>query len=273
MKDVELLRRKEARDNRMAKKITSRTVKAKALHGRKSFAFSIDVYTPDTIPMARLGEYMTELGKMLGEEESVHFDKVVAGSTVLKHEVEFEAVPKVSANLVALKRGLAGKESARHFQNINRMLRFDNAVATYRQDGKSAVILSFPGRTEIVPEAIVTRQRGAIQGTVTRVGGMDETAHVQIVSGEQKIGGCITTRAIAQELGKLLYQDVRLHGVGKWVRDESGGWSIEEFRIDSFDPLLNGDIDMALEVLRGIKTNWQDDALEQLNILRSGTKK
>jgi hypothetical protein len=263
MNDVELLGRKQRREAKMAKKVKN-SVKGRPLRGPVSFAFSIDVYTPDTIPMSRLGEYMTELAKMLGEESSVHFEKVTSGSTNLHHVVAYEATPKVVETVNALRRGMGSPEARKRYKNIDRMLMADNAVASYSQEGKSATVLKFPGRENVVPQSIVTRQRGTIQGTVTRVGGTDETAHVQIVNGKQKIGGCVTTRTIAQALGMLLYRDVRLHGVGKWMRDEEGVWSIEEFRIEAFDALQGDDLESALTALREIKIDWPQDAMEQL---------
>lgn len=251
----------------MAKK-AAKSVRGLALRGPEPFCFSIDVYTPDTIPMVRLAAYMTEIAKMLGEETSVHFDKVTKGSTNLLHVVEYEAVPKVVQNISALRRGLGSSDATKHFKTINAMLRADNAVATYEQLGKSAAILKFPGRESKVPQTIVTRQRGSIQGTVTRVGGADDTAHVQIVNGKQKIGGCITTRTIARELAKHLYDEVRIHGYGKWMRDEDGAWSIEEFKIEAFDLLLGDDLESAVMSLRNIKVDWQSEGWDKLKAIR-----
>jgi len=45
------------------------------------YRFKIDAYTPDTMPMSRLAEYMRELSEMLGEPSAVHFERLEPGST------------------------------------------------------------------------------------------------------------------------------------------------------------------------------------------------
>lgn len=44
------------------------------------YRFQIDAYTPETITMARLAEYMTYLAQVLGETASVHFDRLLGSS-------------------------------------------------------------------------------------------------------------------------------------------------------------------------------------------------
>jgi hypothetical protein len=48
--------------------------------GSSEYRLKIDVYTPATIPMARLAEYMQEFAVLLGEAKSVHFVRLEEGS-------------------------------------------------------------------------------------------------------------------------------------------------------------------------------------------------
>ena len=59
------------------------------------YRFTIDAFTPDTLPMSRLAEYMANLARLLGEVECVHFVRLEGGSTAVVHSVEPEAVPEV----------------------------------------------------------------------------------------------------------------------------------------------------------------------------------
>ena len=59
------------------------------------YRFRIDAYSPETMPMARLAEYMAELALLLGEPSAVHFKRLARGSTVLVNSVDREAAPKV----------------------------------------------------------------------------------------------------------------------------------------------------------------------------------
>ena len=53
----------------------------------KERRFKNDVFTPETLPMERLAEYMLQFAKLLGEPERVHFVDVEAGSAVLRARV------------------------------------------------------------------------------------------------------------------------------------------------------------------------------------------
>ena len=71
----------------------------------KEFRFRIDAFTPDTLPMERLAEYMTDLARMLGEPASVHFVRLDPGSTVLIQRIDEEAEPKVRHRVRTVRSG------------------------------------------------------------------------------------------------------------------------------------------------------------------------
>ncbi|MGB3390245.1 MAG: hypothetical protein WBA88_19930, partial [Pseudaminobacter sp.] len=64
-----------------------------------------DSYTPDTLPMERLAEYMIALAKLLGEPHDVHFDAVRKGSAVLVAKIDAPAQPKVRERVRRLEAG------------------------------------------------------------------------------------------------------------------------------------------------------------------------
>ena len=72
---------------------------------RLTYRFTIGAYSPDTIPMARLSEYMGDLASLLGEKGAVHFEGTEEGSTVLKASVETEAIPKGTSTAPKTKNG------------------------------------------------------------------------------------------------------------------------------------------------------------------------
>src|ERR1700691_1094973 len=64
------------------------------------FRFMIDEFTPRTIPLLRLAEYMQDSAVLLGNEKSVHpGDRLEEGSTTVVARVEWEAEPKVRERL------------------------------------------------------------------------------------------------------------------------------------------------------------------------------
>ncbi len=67
----------------------------------REYRFKIDAFSPTTIPMSRLAEYVSDLAKMFGNNNSVHLLKIEEGSTVPLVMVEWEAEPKVRDRMQA----------------------------------------------------------------------------------------------------------------------------------------------------------------------------
>jgi len=110
----------------------------------------------------------------------------------------------------------------------------------------------------------------AIDGFVTGIRGKDASIHVTLQSEGRQISGCETNRTIAKQLGARLFEPVRLFGRGRWVRDGDGEWTLEQFRIESFEPLQDSSLTDALATLRDIPTEWGDDAYNDLIAGRKG---
>jgi len=236
------------------------------------YRFRIDAYTPDTMPMARLAEYMAELSRMLGERDAVHFRRLAVGSTVLIHRIEREAVPKVRARIAHVRAGDGPSEAVRAYESINRLLRDDDAIAVLRDKEHRGIIIRFPGREETQEEFASVKQYGSIDGVVTWVGGSDETAHVTLETEGQQVSRIYTTRDIAKALGKHLFEPVRLHGRGRWERDSEGIWRLIDFKTESFEPLDDAPLSAVVSQLRTVPLEWSGDAYSELGTIRHGPK-
>ena len=244
--------------------------KSKVGRGDGEYRLKINAFSPETIPMSRLAEYMRELSQMLGEENAVHFRKLERGSTVLVQRVDHEAIPKIRERVAAVRRGEGPREALRAYGAINRLLRDDNAAAVLRERKRGAVVIRFPGVEEAQEKFPSVRQHGAIDGRVMRVGGEDETQPIWLESEGKKIVGCYTTRTIAKELAKRFNEPVRLFGRGRWSRDSDGNWSLIDFKIETFEPLEDVPLVDAIAHLRAIPTEWDDDAYAELDAIRHG---
>lgn len=104
-----------------------------------------DSYTPETLPMERLAEYMAALAKLLGEPTGVHFDDVRSGSAVLVAKVDVPAQPKVRERVHKLRTGDATQDVVKAFHDLDELLRRDNATGELTSDD-GGVIVPFPGR-------------------------------------------------------------------------------------------------------------------------------
>lgn len=238
--------------------------------GGTEYRFKIDAYSPETIPMARLAQYMGELALLLGERNAVHFRRLTKSSTNLHARVDREAAPKVRDRVAAVRAGDASGEPLRAFQALNKLLRDDNAVGILRDDTPRGIVIKFPGR-EIAEEKFASiRQQGSVDGIVTGIKGKDETISITIQSEGQQISGCETNRAIAKQLGAKLFEPVRLFGRGRWSRDADGVWSLLHFKIESFEALQDTPLTSALARLREIPTEWGDDAYTEISGMRQG---
>lgn len=116
----------------------------------KERRFKIDVFTPETIPMERLAQYMLQFAKLLGEPERVHFVDVESGSAVLRARVEDVAIPKVERRITDASRGQGDVVALKALQSLDDMLAEDNAVGQLCDD-VGAEIIAFPGRNRAKP--------------------------------------------------------------------------------------------------------------------------
>lgn len=235
----------------------------------EDFRWTIDAFTPETIPMARLAEYMHQIAQLLGEAASVHFVRLEGGSTVLVQTVEREAAPKVRARVAAVRRQEAPPDAMGAYRSINRMLREDNGTAVLRE--QDTEVIRFPGREE-QPEALAgIQQQGIIDGEVVRVGGADDPVPVLLKSETQTISGCYAARPLAKELARRLFEPVRLFGTGRWHRDEQSNWRLDRFTVDRFEPLSEAPLSSAVMALRAIRGGeWNETSVQELHRIRYG---
>lgn len=216
------------------------------------FTLRITAYTPETIPMNRLAEYMLHFAALMGSETHVHFKGLRKGSTVLCAKVEQEDIPKVGERLAKVTVSDAPADVVRPFNAINGLLRADNARATLKHG--TAQIIKFPGcDTPIAQRIGPVKEAGQLEGVVISVGGKDSTKHIRLTShdGEE----CkLTTRSVelAKQLGNHLFSPVRVTGTGTWYRNEDGKWELENFIVQNCEPLEERSLIEAVAALRDV---------------------
>ena len=240
---------------------------------KKTFTLYIQAYSPETIPMARLAEYMQALASMLGHEHGVHFSHLEPGSTQVVTRIDREEIPKVEDRLDKVRRGEASQDAMKASDRIDLLLAEDNARGyIYENDNRTAQIIQFPGITRPKPVKYGPFvQEGSIDGILVSVAGVDQTIHIQLQNGDMKYTGIDTDRDTARRLAQHFFEPVRLFGSGRWLREESGVWSLKRFKVVSFDVLRDQSLIDALNSLRDIEgSKWKeiDDPLAELANLR-----
>lgn len=221
------------------------------------FEFHIDAFKPDTLPMRRLADYLLSLSHLIGEQPSVHFEKVAEGSAVLAWSVEPNAAGKVRENI----RQSQDRSSTNHkyFKELNELLRKDNAVGKL-QDKQTGEVIPFPGRTLKKPTPIKIREPGHVDGILVKIGGADTSAHATLEHPDFLSSHCDMDRALAKDLAGYLYGPMlRLHGDGVWLRNEEGTWVLEKLYAKSFEVLRDSSLAEVLTSLAAVPGNqWKD---------------
>lgn len=237
----------------------------------KKLKFVIDGFTPLTLPIGRLTEYMRQFAALVGPNSEVHFIKVGKGSAALESVAPEEIVPAVRARIVAAQRGEGPVEAVRGFAGLRSMLYQDKTTGRIKEDRHK--ILEFPKPR--APQYSAVTEEGTLEGILIKIGGRDETIPVHLQDGN-KFHKCNTTRARAKELAPYLFGDpIRVSGKGKWNRSEIGVWELTEFKITDFEKLNSDEIQQVLERMRQIPgSGWDkiNDPLEELETIRKGSK-
>lgn len=226
-----------------------------------------DAYTPETIPLARLALYMSALAKLLGNEASVHFGQINSGSTAPVALVEREASPKVAERVGSAATGEALSEVQAAFNEINGLMRGDNAIGQLRRTpwgGEKRVLLMFPGRNSPTPQRFGPfTEPATVDGELVRIGGRDKTAHAQILDAEGKTWAGELGKELASRMAAYLYKGavLRVSGDAKWERDEGGTWLLSGFKIRDFVVLADESLFDSVQKIRSLRDSaWATEA-------------
>jgi len=239
----------------------------------KRYTLYVEAYTPETMPMARLAQYMQNLAAMLGHDAAVHFETLKPGSTQIVSRIDHEDVPKVATDLAQLKRGEGTPEAKKAQAAIDQLLAEDNATGfVYEDDDENAKIIAFPGVTRPKPTTFGPfNEEGSLDGVLISVSGADQTVHLQLQNGDIRYTGIETNRETARRLAKHMYEPVRVFGTGRWLRDQEGTWLLKRFKVESYKVLRSDDLKEAIDQMRAIEgSEWKDmdDPIGALKALR-----
>ena len=247
----------------------------------KEFRFKIDggvgeeEWTPLTMPMARLAEYLADLAAVMGHKESVHFISTEPGSAVSLLYVDADEESRVTHHIQNSARGTSTRHANEAYKRLDARLREDNAVGSIVNVSKNAEVIEFPGRKVNKPEAYgPIRERASIVGVLRRVGGFDDSIPVHLQRSDGAIFYCEAAPGLAKELIRFYDKTVRLHGSATYYR-ENGTWRMDRFRIQSYDPEPLGPetLSETIEKLRAVPgSEWNEmtDPLGELRKLRHG---
>jgi hypothetical protein len=221
------------------------------------YVFRIDAFTPDTLPMSRLAEYLAALARLLGHSQHTHFVRVDPGSARLVHKVDPVDAPKVEMRLTNVRTGQAPADAIKAQRDLDDLLANDNALGALTESATGKVVVPFLGRDRAKPMVFPPfREDTSIQGQIVSVGGRDSTAHAQLQDGDRIHTNLSMTRDLAKKLAPLLYgPTVRLHGSGRFERQPDGIWKMLIFQVERHEILDNRPVKDVLAEFRKIDGN------------------
>lgn len=228
---------------------------------RHEYRFRIDAFRPDNLPMARLAEYMAELARLYGDQDQVHFDRLEPGSAILVTAIELPVIRQVGTRLQLVREGRGSRDALRAFKAIDNLLERDNAVGVLTgPDG--AEVIPFPGRTRPKPLSYGPfAESGTLDGVVIQVGGrQDNTVPVILKNGDAEFP-CRASVPLSIEIsGHYRRHLIRVHGSGRWMREEDRTWTLKSFDIDRFEVLDDAPLSEVIERLHAVEGGaWGDD--------------
>jgi len=225
----------------------------------QKYRFHIGAYSPKTMPLGRLTEYLQELLTLFGNSDKLHLVGVRKGSTMPEIYVEQSYVKDVQIIAENVKSGAASARKMAAYRTINKMLSEDDGKADFLTTN-GAVIIPFPG---MQPDTLVLsgmKESGVVEGELMRVGGVQDRIPLILTGTDGKqIAGCYTDRARAKELAHHLFDTVRLVGEGTWQREEAGNWQMTEFKVDNFEVIEPSSFADDFVKLRAIDVEWPED--------------
>ncbi|RSC31550.1 hypothetical protein EGT36_23340 [Agrobacterium sp. FDAARGOS_525] len=186
--------------------------------------------------MGRLAVYMAELAKLMGASESVHFKEIRDQSVSIVAFAEEQSVAIISPRIREAAQNDNDAEAAAPWRKLNEFLAEDGWTAEMPLP-KGGELISFPGATKASKVIRVVNQHTSVQGRLIRIEGTGDKVKIGLeIDGD--LNARISIDAVhAISLAKLFHQHVRVSGDGRWRRDTSGKWFLDNLYATSFEVL------------------------------------
>lgn len=238
------------------------------LASMKKLMLELDGTDPSKLSMARLTDYLCELAELFGSQDNVHFDSVTEGCVCLNTWVEDDKYPHVLDRVREAAQGVGPKRARKAYLQLSALMEQDRVDGVLQ--AADANILQFP-KAKTAPPPMVVIKQGSVQGRLYVVGGKDETVPVRLEGAGGETLLCEADTVLAEQLGKLLFKYVRVHGKGEWESRPHGGWRLRKMFIQSYERLEKISLRSAvtqLKELGGITWSEMDDPHGTIQNLR-----
>jgi hypothetical protein len=242
----------------------------------KIFTLHIEGVNIDNVTLDDIGHYLSDFADLLGSDASPRYHSIRKGSLNLAAKVPADKEIDVKTRGFLLRTGDAPEDAIRAKQRISKRLGIHRARKATLLDPSQTKVIEIPiekpaGQIEVP----ALSRSSSLQGKVIRLGGKQDIVSVEVQDVDGHIYACRAKRDLVKRLVReiiLFESTVRVHGTGKWRRDDDGVWYVEEFLIADFEVLDDDSLTDVVAQVRRIPSAWinQEDSFDQLAKLRSG---
>ena len=221
----------------------------------------IPVHTPETMPLGRLVEYLQEIAAVMGDvAQDMHLVRLVKSSTKPVFRMAAGPAQRAREQTAAVRTGRGNQQQRNAFNNVRRMVREDGGRPAKLID-RTGVLLNFEP-DEALPDVVAAvRQVTSFDGTLRRVGGSGDMIPILMekLDGEVQ-SGFSAPRVLAKAMGQLLFDPLRVSGIGNWQRHRDGRWTLSAMLIQAYEPLEDEDLKETFRRLRNAPVKWPANA-------------
>lgn len=237
----------------------------------EEFSFVIPAFSPETMPLDRLIEYLQQISVVIGDPANMHLISIEKSSTAPRFRVPKRAALEAKERAARVYRGEATKDQTRAYDRLRRMVRRDAPGATRPAilSSARAVILEIHAAPDDSGALSGIRQMTLLDGLLISIGGVGDAASIRLQSLDgQIISGITAPRGLAKEMAKLIYEPLRISGPGLWGRSEEGVWGLEKMQVQSYELLEDDSLSHVFAELRDLDVNWPEGAAHKLAVER-----
>ena len=225
--------------------------------------FVIPAYTPETMPLDRLLEYLTQIVALVGEPHDMHLIRIDESSTKPVLRMPIPAANRARELTAAVRAGRGSKRQRVAFDTIRRMVRLDGGKPATLKD-RTGILIDFEPENMVPPLSL--RQPTTFDGLLLRIGGAGDFSAVlmQDLFGETT-AGFTAPKPLAKEMAKLLFEPLRLAGTGNWERSQDGEWTLIKMFVQSFEAINDRALEDLLADLQKTQVLWPENADDLLS--------
>ena len=226
--------------------------------------FVIPAYTPETMPLDRLLQYLQQIADVVGVAGDMHLIRIEPSSTKPVFKMPVPMAIRARERAAAVRNG-GGTQAQRYaFNRIRQMVKKDGGKPASLKD-RTGVILDFPPTIEDIGAILGVRQASTFDGSLLRVGGVgDHTPILMQNLGGEVFSGFSAPKDLAKAMAKLLFEPIRVTGIGNWERSAVGQWKLSKMLIQTYEPLSDEPLSEVFNKLRAAPVVWPLDADEIL---------